>query len=125
MRKLIFQSIFAVGCMYLYSGYASAACTQNPTNRMAAYIPNNTLNIQYDNTWTNNYVIATHSIAAFPGLANYNFANANAQLCGGYQDLYYVNSWNGNASKIAPTAIPGIGIRVRLNTFGSSGYIPI
>lgn len=125
MRKLIFQSIFAVGCVYLYSGYASAACTQNPTNRMAAYIPNNTLNIQYDNTWTNNYVIATHSIAAFPGLANYNFANANAKLCGGYQDLYYVNSWNGNASKIAPTAIPGIGIRVRLNTFGSSSYIPI
>lgn len=125
MRKLLYQSILAASCVYLYSGSASAACTQNPTNRMAAYIPNNTLNIQYDNTWTNNYVIATHSIAAFPGLANYNFANANAQLCGGYQDLYYVNSWNGNASKIAPTGISGIGIRVRLNTFGSSSYIPI
>ena len=124
MRKLIYQSILAM--TYIYASYSNAACTQNPTNKMLAYIPNNTLTVQYDNLWATNYVLATHNISAFPGISNYSFAKPNSteNYCGGYQDLYYVNSWS-SSNNIAATGIPGIGIRVRINTFGNSSYIPI
>ncbi len=31
MKNFIYKSILAVSCIYLYSGYANAACVQNPT----------------------------------------------------------------------------------------------
>lgn len=112
MRKLIYQSIFAVGCVYLYSGYASAACTQNPNlMNVRANVPTQTpINIMYDNLSTNeNLRMIT---IPFSTLGVNTFA-PNAGDCGtSYLRGTYLTGWSPNSNKIAPTNIDGIGIKV-------------
>lgn len=103
------------GLIFFFSEYTNAACIQNPDNNQNRYIPNDTIYVQYDNLTANNSTLKTTYITGFT--YGYGFAVANNTDCGGYIDLYYVNGWSANSSKIAPTNIPGVGIKVSYAEF--------
>lgn len=117
MRKLIYQSIFAVGSVYLYSGYASAACIQNPSfNNITVNVPSRTFTLQYDDTGQRD--LETIFIRYLNGANTYSGSNGS---CGtSYLRNTYLNSWTPNAAKIAPSNIPGIGIAVSTAAIGSA-----
>lgn len=117
MRKLIFQSIFAVGCVYLYSGYASAACIQNPSfNNITVNVPSRTFTLQYDDTGQRD--LETISIRYLNGANTYSGGDGN---CGAaYLRNTYFSNWVPNTAKIAPSNIPGIGIAVSTAAIGSA-----
>ncbi|WP_375083856.1 fimbrial protein [Providencia sp. SKLX074055] len=118
MRKLIFQSILAASCVYLYSGYATAACTQNPNlNNIRANVATQTpINVMFDNLSTNETLRTITIPFSTPGV---NTFAPNATGCGtSYLRGTYLAGWSPNANKIAPTNIDGIGIRVATVAIG-------
>ena len=118
MKNRIYRTILVIGTLFLYSHYSLAECAQNPQNNLRSTASGKTITVQYDNISAIGTVLDTQYVQAFS--SNYNFADvATGKIaCGGYQDLYYVNGWAANASKIAATGIAGIGIRINYNTFG-------
>lgn len=125
MKNRIYRTILVIGALLLYSHYSLAECVQNPQNNLRSTASGKTITVQYDNISAIGTVLDTQYVQAFS--SNYNFADSatGRVACGGYQDLYYVNGWSANASKIASTGIAGIGIRINYSTFGSNSYIPI
>lgn len=115
MRKLLYQSILAASCVYLYSGYASAACTQNPNFRnIQANVPSATYNLQYDDT-------AARDLGSFNvrylSASSTNTYGENTSCGNSYLQGNFINSWTPN-NYIAPSNIPGIGITVATGGIG-------
>ncbi|EPI2106931.1 fimbrial protein [Providencia rettgeri] len=121
MKITLYKLPLLFGCLFFYS-YASYAECLKGTYTAHHNIPDRTIYIQYDNLHANNYVLASHSIRAFT--ADYIFAMPYENDCGGYLDTYYVNGWSANSSKIAPTNIPGVGVRIKFTNNVLPGYIP-
>ncbi|MCB4854522.1 MULTISPECIES: fimbrial protein [Providencia] len=121
MKTILYKLSLLFGCLFFYS-YASYAACLKGTYTAHHNIPDRTIYVQYDNLHANNYVLASHSIRAFT--ADYYFAMTYENDCGGYLDVYYVNGWSANSSKIAPTNIPGVGIRIKFFSAPLPGYIP-
>ncbi len=119
MKNLIYRTILSVSCIYLYSGYANAACVQNPTWRnIQKTIPNETINIQYDDT--RSYQLKSISLPIYTG--TYNPTNGVGQDCGGNQvGIYLALVSNG----MAVSGINGIGVKARINSFGSNTFFPV
>ncbi|EOV8089114.1 fimbrial protein [Providencia huaxiensis] len=121
MKKNQYKLILLFGCLFFYSYASHAECIKG-TYTAHHNIPDRTIYVQYDNLHANNYVLASHSVRAFT--AEYHFAMSYANDCGGYLDAYYVNGWSANSSKIAPTNIPGVGVRIRFYSTPLPDYIP-
>ncbi|WP_440590197.1 fimbrial protein [Providencia huaxiensis] len=119
MKNFIYRTILSVSCIYLYSGYANAACVQNPTWRnIQKTIPNETINIQYDDT--RSYQLKSISLPIYTG--TYNPTNGVGQDCGGNQvGIYLAPVSNG----MAVSGINGIGVKARINSFGSNTFFPV
>ncbi|HFF1654772.1 TPA: fimbrial protein [Providencia rettgeri] len=111
MRKLIYQSIFAASCVYLYSGYASAACIQNPSfNNIQVNIPNRTYIIQYDDSTVRNLETITLNFAP-SGITTYLPGGNNGECGAAYLYGRYDSKWP-PVNGIAASNISGIGITV-------------
>ncbi|QPE17811.1 fimbrial protein [Providencia rettgeri] len=121
MKKTLYKLSLLFGFLFFYSYASYAACIKAPYTAHHS-IPNRTIYVQYDNLISNNYVLALHNIEAFTD--DYYFASKSANDCGGYLNLFYVNGWSANSSKIAPTNIPGVSIRVKFNNPAVPNYIP-
>lgn len=118
MKKSIYYFLPALWLSLFYTENSVAACTQNPLNNQIRYIPNDTINLQYDNLINNNSILRTHTVTGFS--SGYGFAVSGKEDCGGYIDKYFTNGWSVSSNNTAPTNISGIGIRVRYN----GGYFP-
>ncbi|WP_369309576.1 fimbrial protein [Providencia rettgeri] len=117
MKKLIYQSILAAGCVYLYSGYANAACTQNPNFRnIQVNVPSATYNIQYDDTTARD--LGSFDVR-YLSAASTNTYGENTSCGNSYLYGSFVNSWTPN-NYIAPSNIPGIGITVATGGLGGN-----
>ncbi|HEC8327914.1 TPA: fimbrial protein [Providencia rettgeri] len=114
MKNLIYKSIFAVSCIYLYSGYANAACTQNPNfNNIQVNIPSATYNIQYDDLTSRN--LGQFSIRYLSGSTK---TYLDGTTCGtSYLRGNFINNWV-PTNQIAPSNIPGIGLSVQAASIG-------
>ncbi|MDR2225459.1 MULTISPECIES: fimbrial protein [Providencia] len=115
MNKLIYHSILAVGCMYLYSGYAEAGCTQNPNfNNIQVNIPSATYNIQYDDLSSRD--LGQLDVRYLSGASSYTYLDGST--CGtSYLRGNFINNWV-PTNKIAPSNIPGIGLSVQTAAIG-------
>ncbi|MTC42583.1 fimbrial protein [Providencia sp. wls1921] len=113
MKKLIANSVLAVGC--LYTGYANAICVQNPAlNNVITTVTPRTFNILYDDISVRNLSVFEHRYAS-QGLYA---ITTNPGTCGAMRWRYaYANSWKPNANYIANTNIPGIGVKIMHDRF--------
>ncbi|WP_272660423.1 fimbrial protein, partial [Providencia sp. PROV112] len=92
---------------------------QNPTWRnIQKTIPNETINIQYDDT--RSYQLKSISLPIYTG--TYNPTNGVGQDCGGNQvGIYLAPVSNG----MAVSGINGIGVKARINSFGPNTFFPV
>ncbi|MEQ5185249.1 fimbrial protein [Providencia rettgeri] len=121
MNKTVYKLALLLGCLFFYSYTSYAECLEG-TYTAHHNIRDKTIYVQYDNTLANNYVLDKQYIEAFT--SDYYFAKEHARDCGGYLDLYYVNNWTANSSKIVATNIPGVGVRIKFNSTSVPDYIP-
>ncbi|WPA92398.1 fimbrial protein [Providencia zhijiangensis] len=121
MNKTVYKLALLLGCLFFYSYTSYAECLKG-TYTANHDISDKTIYVQYDNTLANNYVLDKQYIEAFT--SDYYFSMEYESDCGGYLDLYYVNSWTANSSKIVATNIPGVGVRIKFNSPSVPDYIP-
>ncbi|WP_273803904.1 fimbrial protein [Providencia rettgeri] len=115
MKKLIFQSMFAIGCVYLYSSYANAACNQNPKfKNLITTLPSETIYIQYDDE--NSSQIYRKVIPIGNGS---NETTSNGDQCGS-SIMYgqYSNGWSSRADGYALTNIPNVYMQLSIPAVG-------
>lgn len=117
MRHVSTKSIFLLSGVLFYSTYTFSACIQNPNlKNIRADIPNKVYSIQYDDMRTGLLEQFTVSYRTGP-ITTY---SGNDGKCGNaVVSASYTNGWIPNASKIAQTNIPGIGIQVYFNKMGA------
>ncbi|HBO23479.1 MAG TPA: fimbrial protein [Providencia sp.] len=119
MKKTKYKIILVISLFSLYSGYSSSACVQNPTWRdMQKTIPNETINIQYDDTSIK--LLSSISLPIYTG--NYNPTNGVDMSCGGNQVGVYLTSVSNG---MAISGVNGIGVRARINSFGPNYFFPV
>lgn len=124
MRKLIVNSVLAVGC--LYTGHATAVCEQNPVlNNIKTTVTPHTFNIAYDDNNIRTLSVFEHRYATGSPYAT----TTNPATCGNMSWKYaYANSWTPNADYIANTNIPGISVKIMHDRFdlnrGSNIFYP-
>ncbi|BBG60847.1 fimbrial protein [Providencia rustigianii] len=121
MNKIIYKLTLLFLCLFFYSYSSYAECIKG-TYTAHHNIPDRTIYVQYDNLLANDYVLARHYIEAFTD--DYYFSMEYESDCGGYLNLFYVNNWVANSSKIVPTNIPGVGVRIKFNNPSVPDYIP-
>ncbi|AWS49698.1 MULTISPECIES: fimbrial protein [Providencia] len=116
MKNFIYKSILPVSCIYLYSGYANAACTLNPNlNNKLANIPAAVYNVQYDdNTPRDLGSLSANFSSTSQWVASDSSSCATSYLTGSF-----INSWSPNANKVALSNISGIGISVTTAGIGA------
>ncbi|WP_432652183.1 fimbrial protein [Providencia rettgeri] len=113
MKKLIVNSVLAVGC--LYTGYVSAACNQNPQfkNRITT-LPSETIYLQYDDDSTKEIY---HKVMSMGSAAN--ATTSNGDQCG-YSTIYgqYSNGWSQGTDGYANTNIARVSIHISIPAAG-------
>ncbi|GAB1438342.1 hypothetical protein MASR2M36_10880 [Providencia sp.] len=115
MKKLIFQSMFVIGCVYLYSSYANAACNQNPKfKNLVTTLPSETIYIPYDDE--SSRLIYHKPIPMGNGS---NATTSNGDQCG-HSIIYgqYSNGWSSGGDGYALTNIPNVHIRLSIPAVG-------
>ncbi|HFF1654768.1 MULTISPECIES: fimbrial protein [Providencia] len=105
--------LFIIGFLSSISAYTNAACYQNPNfNNLQRTLQNQTITLQYDDMRTN-VVLATINTSMFSGWRS-SHSGTNSD-CGAWQVGRFLNGWS-STNNIAPTNIPGIGVRVGINS---------
>ncbi len=116
MNHLMGKRLFLLGTIFFFSADAFAACIQNPNlKNIQARIPNKTYSIQYND-------IGTRVLDEF----QINYANGPIKTyldkngdCGDASlSGYYTNGWIPDNNKVVKTNIPGIGMKIKLNSLG-------
>lgn len=116
MKHFIYKSILAVSCIYLYSGYANAACTLNPNlNNKLANVPAAVYNVQYDDNTPRDLGSLS---ASFSSTSQW-VASDSSSCATSYLTGSFINSWSPNANKVALSNISGIGISVTTAGIGA------
>ena len=119
MKIFKYKIILTIGLFSLYSGYSSSACVQNPTwSNIQKTIPNETINIQYDDT----SIKLLRSIALPIYTGKYDPTDGVNIDCGGNQVGIYLASVS---NSMAISGVNGIGVRARINSFGANYYFPV
>ncbi len=109
MKKHYLYTLLSLATLSLYSSYTLAACVQNPSaSNINRTVPGATYNIQYDDMAVRE--LGTLSVLWSSGGVNTLMTNTvdcgNAMMYG-----RFINNWSPNAASIAPSNIPGIGIK--------------
>lgn len=117
MKKQITQSIIIIGYLVLYSGYAYAACIQNPNlTNVVVDVPTRTFSLQYDDTGSRDLDTI---IVNFKNSQISTYSGKDGQCGNAYLYADYVNGWTPNDNKIAASNIPGISVQVKATGIGS------
>ena len=105
MKNFIYKSILAMSFIYLYSGYANAACTLNPNlNNKFANVPTAVYNIQYDDITPRDL----GSLRADFSSTSQWVASDSSSCATSYLTGSFINSWSPNANKVALSNIPAL-----------------
>ena len=116
MKKRYLYTLLSLATLSLYSSYTLAACVQNPSAKnIYTTVPGKTFNIQYDDSTSKDL----DTLSVVWSSAPVNTLNTGSTTDCGNTTLRgeFVNSWVPNANKVAPSNIPGIGIKVTTAAF--------